>query len=136
VKRTSLILSLISIAAFGLLLMGMSGGISPSQGALASPFDAKIKDTMNNEVSITSVNIDGKTMFSASLGKGRVQIPFENIERIDVKEDNICLKLIGAGTMCNLKISGISKVYGKTPYGSYQIAFKDIAWIELSKAKQ
>jgi len=112
----------------------MSGGISQGQNS-NSPFDAKIRDTMNNEISISSVTFDGKTVFSASLGKGRVQIPFENIERIDVKDDTVCLKLIGAGTMCNLKLNSVSKIYGKTSYGTFQISFKDITWVELIKSK-
>jgi hypothetical protein len=135
VKRTYSIISVSIIVVFGLFLMGMSGAISPNQSAVASPFDAKVKDTMNNEVTISSVTFDGKTLFSALLGKGKVQIPFENIERIDVKDDTICLKLAGAGTMCNLKVSGVSKIYGKTPYGAYQIAFKDVTRVELFKAK-
>lgn len=113
----------------------MTGGISQGQSTVTSPFDAKIKDTMNNEISISSITFDGKTVFSASLGKGRVQIPFENIERIEVKDDTVCLKLVGAGTMCNLKLNSLSKVYGRTSYGTYQIAFKDIIWVELIKAK-
>jgi hypothetical protein len=119
----------------GFFLLGMTGGISQGQSTVTSPFNARIKDTMNNEISISSITFDGKTVFSASLGKGRVQIPFENIERIDVKDDTVCLKLVGAGTMCDLKLNSISKIYGKTQYGTYQIAFKDISWVELTKAK-
>jgi hypothetical protein len=135
VKKTCLIISVAAIAISGFFLMGMSGSVPSGQGAIASPFDAKIKDTMSNEVTISSVNFDGKTLFSASLGKGKVQIPFENIERIEVKDDMVCLKLTGAGNMCNLKVSNMSKIYGKTPYGAYQIAFKDVVRIELFKAK-
>lgn len=132
-KRLSLALHLM-IIVLGFCLLGMSGGISQGQST-TSPFDAKIRDTMNNEISISSVTFDGKTVFSASLGKGRVQIPFENIESIDVKDDTVCLKLIGAGTMCNLKLNSVSKIYGKTSYGTFQIAFKDVIRVELMKSK-
>jgi hypothetical protein len=134
VKRLQSALFL-TIIFLGFSLMGMTGGISQGQSTVTSPFDAKIKDTMNNEMSISSITFDGKTVFSAALGKGRVQIPFENIERIEVKDDTVCLKLIGAGTMCNLKLSSVSKIYGKTSYGTYQIAFKDVSWVELIKTK-
>jgi hypothetical protein len=134
-KRKHFILGVSMFMIFGLFLMGMSGAVSPGQPTIASSFDAKLKDSMNNEVTISSVTFDGKPLVSASLGKGKVQIPLENIERIDVKDDTICLKLVGAGTMCNLKVSSASKIYGKTPYGAYQIAFKDVTWVQLFKAK-
>ncbi|MEN6447402.1 MAG: hypothetical protein ABFD70_06645 [Syntrophaceae bacterium] len=122
----------------GVFLTGMSGTgtVSPNQGLVSSPYDAKIRDSSGNEVTISSVTFDGKTSFNAYLGKGKVQIPFENIARIEVKGDSICVKLSGAGTMCNLRINGVSKVYGKTPYGTYQVPLKDVVWIELTKPKQ
>lgn len=122
----------------GVFLAGMSGtGTgSPNQGLVSSPYDAKIKDSSGSEVTIGSVTFDGKTSFSAYLGKGKVQIPFENISRIEVKGDSICVKLSGAGTMCNLRINGVSKVYGKTAYGTYQVPLKDVVWIDLTKQKQ
>jgi hypothetical protein len=116
--------------------MGMSGALSPGQGTEASPYNAKIKDSTNYEVSITSVTFDGKTSLNAYLGKGKVQIPFENISRIEVKDKSVCVILTGAGTMCNLALNGVSKIYGKTSYGTYQVALKDVILIELTRAKQ
>ncbi|MGD0209624.1 MAG: hypothetical protein ABSC14_01430 [Desulfomonilia bacterium] len=124
------------ILMLGVFLMGMGSVVNPGQGPIESPFDAKIKDTSNNEVSITSVTFDGKTIFSVYMGKGRVEIPFDTISRIEMKEGSICVSLKGSGSMCNLKTNGILKVYGKLPYGMYQIALKDVVWIELIKAKQ
>lgn len=119
-----------------LSLMGMGGAGAPGQAAADSQFNAKIRDTSNNEVDVTSVTLDGKTTFNVLMGKGKIQIPFENISRIEAKEGSVCVILKGAGTMCNLKTNGMSKLYGKVPYGLYQIAMKDVAWIELTKAKQ
>jgi len=124
------------ILMLGVFLMGMGSVVNPGQGPIESPFDAKIKDTSNNEVSITSVTFDGKTIFSVYMGKGRVEIPFDTISRIEMKEGSICVSLKGSGSMCNLKTNGILKVYGKLPYGMYQISMKDVVWIELIKAKQ
>lgn len=135
-NRTYRFVRLVSIVMLGLFIMGMSGAISPNQGPTASPFNAKIKDSSNYEVSITSVTFDGKTSFNAFLGKAKVQIPFENISRIEVKDKSVCVILTGAGTMCNLKVNDVSKIYGKTSYGTYQVALKDVVWIELAKAKQ
>ena len=124
------------LMALVLPLMGMGGAGSPGPASAVSQFNAKIMDASSNEVAVTSVTFDGKTTFNVFMGKGRVQIPFENISRIEMKEGSACVSLKGAGTMCDLKINGMSKIYGKMPYGIYQIAMKDVAWIELSKAEQ
>jgi hypothetical protein len=120
----------------GAFLMGMGNAGSPGQGPVESPFNAKIKDTSNNEVTITSATFDGKTTFNVYMGKGRVEIPFDTISRIELKEGSACASIKGTGTMCNLKTNSILKIYGKLPFGMYQIALKDVMWIELTKAKQ
>jgi hypothetical protein len=70
------------------------------------------------------------------MGKGRIEIPFDTISRIEMKEGSACAAIKDTGTMCNLKTIGISKIYGKLPYGAYQIALKDVLWIEFTKAKK
>lgn len=135
-KRTGSFFSTAALVFLALFLMAMGSAGSPGMEASDSPFNAKIRDTSNNEVSLTSVTFDGKTMFNLIMGKGRVEIPFENISRIELKDGSVCIYLKGAGTMCNLKINTVSKIYGKMPYGMYQIALKDVAWIEFAKAKQ
>jgi hypothetical protein len=129
--------SVILIVAFCLVLMGMSGlgTVSPQNGT-ASSFSAKILDTTNNTVEVTSVTIDGKAMFQASLGKGKARIPFENISRITVKDKNACVTLRSSQELCSLRINEISKIYGNTSFGTYQISLKDVVWIELSPTKQ
>lgn len=135
-KKTGSLLGTVLLAGLTLFLMGMGGAGAPGQAAVDSPFNARVKDTTNNEVSIASVTFDGKTTFNVLMGKGRVQIPFENISRIEMKGGSVCVTLKGSGAMCDLKTNGMSKVYGKVPFGVYQIAMKDVVWIELTKAKQ
>jgi hypothetical protein len=135
-NRTGYLYRAALLMVLGIFLLGMGNAGSPGQGSVASPFNAKIKDTSNNEVTITSVTFDGKTTFNVYMGKGRVEIPFDTISRIEVKEGSACATIKDTGAMCNLKTSGISKIYGKLPFGVYQIALKDVMWIELTKAKQ
>ena len=117
--------------------MGMSGmGSVTGPAVTESPFDAKIMDTTKNEVVVLSVTIDGKTTFNAFMGKGKVHIPFENISRIDLKDEIACISMKNSGELCNLRINGISKIYGKTSFGTYQISLKDVLWIEIMKARQ
>jgi hypothetical protein len=124
------------LMVLSIFLMGMGNAGSPGQSPVDSPFTAKIKDNSNNEVTITSATFDGKTTFNVYMGKGRVEIPFDTISRIEVKDGSACAAIKNTGTLCNLKINGISKIYGKLPYGIYQIALKDVLWVELTKAKQ
>ncbi|MBN2297160.1 MAG: hypothetical protein JXM72_01125 [Deltaproteobacteria bacterium] len=125
-----------SIVFLCIFLMGMSGmGSVAGQTVADSPFDATIMDTAKSEVMILSATIDGKTSFNASMGKGKVQIPFENISRIDFKDESACISMKNSGDLCNLRINGISKIYGKTAFGTYQIPLKDVLWIEFTKAR-
>lgn len=130
------LLRAVLLVALVLPLMGMGGSGAPGRAAADSMFNATIRDTSNNQVDVTSVTFDGTTTFNVFMGKGRVQIPFENISRIEVKQGSVCVSLKGAGTMCDLKTNGMSKIYGRMPYGLYQIAMKDVTWIELTKVKQ
>ena len=125
--------SVIIVVVCALAIMGMSGlgPVSPQNGP-ASSFNARVMDTANNAVEISSVVIDGKVLFQASLGKGKVRIPFENISRITIKDKNACVTLKSSRELCDLKISEISKIYGNTSFGTYQISLKDVAWIEFT----
>ncbi len=134
-NRTGYLYRTALLMVLGIFLMGMGSAGSPGQSAAESPFNAKIKDTSNNEVTITSATFDGKTTFNVYMGRGRVEIPFDTITRIEMKEGSACASIKGTGIMCNLKTNSISKIYGKLPYGIYQIALKDVLWIELTKAK-
>ena len=124
------------IVVFSGLLMGMSGLGSAPPSSLDSPFTARIKDTSNNEITIRSVSIDGKNSFNGFLGKGRVQIPLENISRIEIKDGEACVTLSVTDDLCTLRLGGSSKIFGKTDFGSYQIPIKDIVWIEFTRAEK
>jgi hypothetical protein len=118
-------------------LLGMSGfGGSANQPSTTSAFNAKVLDVASNEVEITSVTIDGKTTFGGYLGKGKVQIPFENITHIEISKGNVCVTLMNGGQICNLKTNEISRLYGNTSFGTYQIALKDIKGLDFIKAKK
>lgn len=121
------------------LLMGMSGGVGGGQAGSQNnsllPFDAKLMDTENNTVQVSSISIDGKTSFQAYMGKGKVTIPFEQISRIEIKGKNACVTLKDSQRLCDLRIKELSKVVGNTRFGLYQISLNDVSWIELSKAR-
>ncbi len=135
-KRTGFLYRALLLGILGFFLMGMGSAGSPGQNPVNSPFNAKVRDISNNEVNITSVTFDGKTTFNVNMGKGRLEIPLENISRIEMKDGSACATMEGSPPLCNLRTNSISKIYGKLPYGMYQISIKDVLWIELTKAKQ
>ncbi|MEA2102727.1 MAG: hypothetical protein U9P80_09200 [Thermodesulfobacteriota bacterium] len=119
---------------FAVILMGMSGmGTAPNQ--TQSPFRATIMDIGGNKVDLSGVSIDGKTSFNGFMGKGRIQIPFDNISRIDISKDLASIKLKGSKKLCTVEINRISNLHGKTPFGTYQIPLRKIRWMDLFKAE-
>lgn len=138
-KRTVRFLGYILLAVFSSsMLMGMSGvgtGSSGGQNGSLLTFDAKLLDTENNTVQLTSVTIDGRTSFQAYMGKGKITIPFDQISRLEMKGKNACLTLKNSQRLCDLKVKELSKVLGNTQFGLYQISLSDVVWIEFSKAR-
>ncbi len=138
-KRTVRFLGYILLAVFSSsMLMGMSGvgtGSSGGQNSSLLTFDAKLLDTENTTVQLTSVTIDGRTSFQAYMGKGKITIPFDQISRLEMKGKNACLTLKNSQRLCNLKVKELSKVLGNTQFGLYQISLSDVVWIEFSKAR-
>ena len=127
-------LSIIFVVAAALLFCGMSGMGGGAQSPEASPYSAKLTDTAGKTFEISSVTIDGKTTFNGYLGKGRLTIPLENIAAITIDRDTAEISLKQDSQKVSLKINGISRLYGNTAYGNYQIALKDIGRLEISRA--
>lgn len=101
-------------AAFLMAMTNMGNTREPLN--VSSAFDAKIIDVSDKEVDITSVNIDGKTSFRGYLGKGKVQIPFENISYIEISKDLANVVLKDSKYLCKLKINSLSRVYGNRTF--------------------
>jgi len=131
--RNMLIVSLLLITP---MLMGLTNmGSTPNRLATASVYDANIIDQSDTKVKLSWVTLDGDTLFKGYLGKGKVQIPFGNISYIEISKDQACIHLKEGKVICTLKINRLSRIYGKTPYGNYQIALKDIKKISFIKIR-
>lgn len=137
-QRMSVLAYTLSAILLSCVLMGMSGVGTGSAGAPNNAFlsfDAKVMDTGSNSVQLSSVAVDGKTSFQASMGKGKVTIPFEEISRIQIKGKTACVTLKNSNQVCNLVIKESSKVSGRTSFGLYQIPLNEVVSIEFSKAR-
>lgn len=135
-KRITTVLVSLTVLLIGMLLMGMSGlGTNSSQQATTSNFTFKIIDIDSTEIEVTGVTIDGKTTFGCFQGKGRLQIPFASIAHIDLKKDSACVTMVDGTQVCNLKTNTVSRLYGHTSFGAYQIALKDLKTLVVLKRK-
>jgi len=135
-KKTTAALCSLAVLWIGFFLMGMSGlGTNSNQPAATSNFAFKIIDIDNTEVEVSGVTIDGKTTFGCFQGKGRLQIPFASIAHIDLKKDSACVTMVDGTQVCNLKTNAVSRLYGHTSVGAYQIALKDLKTLVVLKRK-
>jgi cytoskeletal protein CcmA (bactofilin family) len=115
---------------------GMGSGSPAGQGGGQTSFSAKAMDTENNSVQITSATIDGRTVFQAFMGKGKITIPFEQISRVEIKGKSACVTMKNAEKICNLRIKEMAKLEGKTSYGTYQIPMAEVVWVEITRSVQ
>lgn len=137
-QRKGILACSLLIVFLSSILLGMSGAGTGSMNARSNVqqlFDAKLMDTDNNTVQLSAVTIEGRTAFQASMGKGKVTIPFEEISRIQIKGKTACVTLRNSKEVCDLAIRGSSRVSGNTSFGLYQIQLSDVVWIEFTKAR-
>lgn len=132
-KRTVRFLPLVLL--FMLPLMGMSG-MGGTAEEVSSPFAATLEDSTGATMELQNVVIDGKPLFAATVGKGRLQIPFDKIAEIRIIQNHACVTLVDGKQICKLKVSGISRLSGVTEFGAYRIPLKDVAWIKLVEENQ
>ena len=131
--RNMLIVSLFLITP---VLMGLTNmGNTPNRLTTASAYDANIVDRSDTKVKLSWVTLDGDTLFKGYLGKGKVQIPFGNISYIEISKEQACIHLKKGKVICDLKINRLSRIYGKTSYGNYQITLTDIKKISFIKIR-
>ncbi len=132
-RITTLILALM----LTLPMMGMSGfGGQDPEANQPSPFSAQLTDSSGQQISIKQATIDGKTSLRGFLGKGKVRIPFSNIDSIKIEADQATVRLSNAEESVTIRISGISRLQGSTAFGSYQIALKEVSEVSFSRIEQ
>jgi len=135
-KKIRSVFLTLAVLWVSILLMGMSGlGTNSGQPATTSNFAFKIIDIDNTQVELSGVTIDGKTTFGCFQGKGRLQIPFASIAHIDLNKDSACVTMVDGTQVCNLKTNAVSRLYGQTSFGAYQIALKDLKTLVVLKRK-
>lgn len=127
-----------------LFVAGMGGFGGEEENKLPKTpenFAVSLVDTEGYTVRLTEVSIADNIYLSGTIGKGRHAINFDEIKKIEF--DQIDEKSVKAnitltdGSKINLILNGKSKLKGKSKYGIYTIALKDIKEINfLGKTSQ
>jgi hypothetical protein len=131
-------LILLVAAAAVLLCMGMGGlGGSPAGTVPATDINiqAQLKDRVGTVTSLNQFSMDGKTYLEAWRGKGRLSVPFREIDTIsfgDVRGDVVVVDVrLKSGETMTLDIRARAQFYGSTGFGAFQITARDVASIAV-----
>ncbi len=129
------LIKILMVGLCAICLMGMSGFGATSEPQ-PSNYRAEITDTGERSLSVSSATIDGHTVLKGKLGKGRIQVPFETIERIDFDKNRATIQIRGNAQRLTVEVNGFSQLTGRTAFGTYQIALKDLKRLHLVKDSQ
>jgi len=129
-------LGLVLIAA--IFCLGM-GGLGGHPDGTTPETDVNIQAEVNDRGGVTTslerFSMAGKISLDAWRGKGKLTIPFENIDMITFGENAgdavvVDVKLKTGETM-TLQVRSRAQFYGSTGFGAFQIKSKDLALIDF-----
>lgn len=93
----------------------------------AISFRVEVVDVDLNKFDVSKASFDGHIFLTGAIGKAKVSIPFEKIERIHFEYvDERGLQLLAFVTLKDgieqtLEVSGTTPCYGETSYGNISI---------------
>jgi hypothetical protein len=128
------ILAPVMVLASFLLLMGMGGTGGPAEvGKIPIPeknFNVRVTDRAGVQTSLSQFSQEGKVFLVGKRGDATVTIPFEKISQIQFEtlegnEVQAKMSLRGAET-AEVKLEKPAKFYGKTDFGTFEIAAKNL----------
>ena len=132
--------SLVLATLFGitsLTLMGMGGLGGGREEAPARDFHATLTDVDGTRIEVERITTGSSAMLEGELGRGRLRIPFDNIERIELKpagteRDRILAEVkLRQGDPVTLTLRSSTTFYGRIPSGAYQIQARDLRSVEF-----
>jgi hypothetical protein len=113
-----------------LLGMGAQGGTPLDKIPIPEKkFKAVFIDQSDVTTECINVSIEGSTALQGKIGEGIYTISFDNIREIVFRQKSE--KLYGQlkmrdGSSMELNIGKDKKIFGQTPYGTYQIRINDL----------
>lgn len=121
------------------VFLGMgSAGSTGAPGKIPVPakkFTATVIDEMDVATEARDISIEGETFLEGKKGEGTFTISFENIKFVNFLMNDG--KLIGHvqmrdGKTVQLELKKKQKMFGKTPYGTFQISLGDLKKVTLT----
>jgi len=127
-------LAVASLAALSLYSMSGFGGGDEDQvevPAAAQLWNATVTDSTLTDTDLTEFSFDGYTHLQGTLGAGTISIKFDEVAKVDVVETETKSKMLFLvtlknGTIKKIGVDGSTPLYGKTSFGAYKIAVKDV----------
>jgi hypothetical protein len=126
------------IGVLGLGLMGMGGfGGGGREAPPARDFHATFVDLDGTRIGVERVTTGTDTSLEGDLGRGRLRVPFDNIERITFKpstneRDRLLADVkLREGDPVTLTLRSSMTFYGRIPSGAYQIRARDLRSVEF-----
>ena len=133
-------LAVASLAALSLYSMSGFGGGDEDQvevPAAAQLWNATVTDSTLTDTDLTEFSFDGYTHVQGTLGAGTISIKFDEIAKVDVEDTESKNKMLFLVTLKNgsikkIGVDGSTPLYGKTTFGAYKIAVKDVKKIAFT----
>jgi len=122
------------VLATFLLLMGMGGMGGPAEvGKVPAPeknFNVRVTDREGVQTSLSQFSQEGKIFLVGKRGDATITISFEKITQIQFetlggKDVQVKVSLRGPEAV-DVKMEKQAKFYGKTDFGTFEIAAKDL----------
>ena len=127
------------LGVLALALTGMGGLGGGRQEAPARDFRAVLTDVDGARIEVTRVTAGTDTTLEGDLGRGRLRIPFDNIERITFKpsgneRDRLAADVtLREGEPVTITLRSSTTFYGRVPSGGYQIRARELRALEFAR---
>jgi len=125
------------IGVLGLGLMGMGSFGGGREAPPARDFRATLVDVDGTRIDVERVTTGTDTSLEGDFGRGRLRVPFDNIDRITFKpsaneRDRLVADVkLREGDPVTVTLRSSTTFYGRTASGAYQIRARDLRSVEF-----
>jgi hypothetical protein len=129
---------IVLMCSVALLLLGMGGIGGVPEGTIPEVKEnigVRLIDRSATATELTRVSVDGNLFLEGLRGNGKVTIPLQEIDRLEVTAvagETVAARLqLRNQEGLNLTLRKRAVLYGDTGYGAYQILLRDVQTIEF-----
>jgi len=126
------------LGVLALALTGMGGLGGNREEAPARDFRAILTDVDGTRIEVGRITTGTDATLEGELGRGRLRVPFDNIERITFKpsgneRDRILADVkLREGEPVTITLRSSTTFYGRVPSGAYQIRARELRSVEFA----